>query len=799
MCEWPFLWIWVSFLLLPCVSSSSPSSYLIISTEWFVVSTPHHRITSHVNMPFYNGTSRRFHIVENISSEEALVYTHHPLVHAIVPNVPIHHADTLASEGTACWNLDTSDQSTGKDGVYSYHLDAQGEGVDVYILDTGVQASHLAFVNLSSLDSRVETGMNVLNTSLPATEDCNSHGTHVAGTAAGNPFGVARLSSILPVVVMDCTGSGTLGTLSEGVAWTMTSMVARNRPSIINLSIQADANSVLDGLVQALVSMGAIVTVAAGNFHGDACNYSPSREPLAITVGAVDTDMSLASFSDFGPCVDVYAPGTNILSALPSDIFNDLNGTKQGTSMSSPLVAGILASIWGSNPTWTNTQVIDFFMQELVVIMPTCVADEDCAGTVNASALFAQSLGSLDTLVSFDRASLFIPSSVPDFSYWSPNLVLLHSPCIQFSIPDASLNFTLFLSSNVFIDGTAAYWNTLSTCRLNTVEGVYIASSPSHTTISSFDSTVLNTSLSSRSNATTFYLEIRVDSLEFGYIQEDTYVSLIHTSLSSDPFIYFSADSLFVLNIQDAIECRVVDNSESPSRSPHPHSLSPFISPLPHSPSNSPLPHSPSNPPLPHSPSISPVTSLVPSSSPSALPALLSPTSPSPTFVDERNQTSLAVIRKYVNQFTVWPVNWVASSCFEFKLDMVRATTVYIGLIPVNIQPPRVPIEVTSTSLEDLFVVKYGRTRLTLLSHGKITATSRMDPVLAIPRKSDASRTFRLLQTNASEWTLEFFSVNKSEWISLLPSLPIPPSSAYQFSLASSMKRTFHSVRECDE
>lgn len=226
----------------------------------------------------------------------------------------------------------------------------KGKDVDVYIVDTGVQGDHPAFTG------RVQRDI----------EDCHGHGTHVAGTAAGVGYGIATEATIISVKILDCYGKGTLFSYIQGMLWVKQSMLERpTQKAVINLSIQSGMDDTIDELVEEVYRAGAVVVVAAANFNSDACYYSPARVPVAITVGATSEDDCKLSTSNYGKCVDVYAPGDNVLSAY----LSDSSTVRRGTSMASPLVAGIVAVTWQQYPGMSNAQVSSYVTSSMTVLL----------------------------------------------------------------------------------------------------------------------------------------------------------------------------------------------------------------------------------------------------------------------------------------------------------------------------------------------------------------------------------------------------------------------------------------------
>lgn len=236
---------------------------------------------------------------------------------------------TMATQEGATWGLDTIDGTT--DGSYTYI--SEGSGVRIYIVDTGVDALHPEFAG------RVVDGFDAFGQNLDQT-DCNGHGTHVAGVAAGRYFGVAKSATIVPVRVMDCNGVGNTTTLTQGIDWILRSH--SGGLGVVNMSIGGSKDSDVDAITERLVDAGLVVVAAAGNSGTDACQVSPASARGVIAVAAVDRDGSRASFSNYGSCVDISAPGVQINSANSEDYrFSRL---MSGTSQASPFVAGAIAT-----------------------------------------------------------------------------------------------------------------------------------------------------------------------------------------------------------------------------------------------------------------------------------------------------------------------------------------------------------------------------------------------------------------------------------------------------------------------
>jgi hypothetical protein len=237
---------------------------------------------------------------------------------------------TVATQSGATWGIDRIDQrNLPLSGTYTYNFN--GAGVHAYIIDTGIRATHQQF------GGRVSGGFTAINDG-NGTNDCNGHGTHVSGTVGSATYGVAKGVSLHPVRVLDCTGSGSTSGVIAGVNW-----VTQNRvlPAVANMSLGGGASSALDTAVANSIASGVTYAIAAGNSNANACNSSPARVATALTVGSTTTTDARSSFSNFGTCVDIFAPGSSITSTWNTS--DTATNTISGTSMATPHVAGVAA------------------------------------------------------------------------------------------------------------------------------------------------------------------------------------------------------------------------------------------------------------------------------------------------------------------------------------------------------------------------------------------------------------------------------------------------------------------------
>ena len=286
--------------------------------------------------------------IVDLMPDTAAQLSDNPLIAFVERDAPV--TTTATQNPTPSWGLDKIDGSM--DGAFRFP-DEAGKGVVVYVFDTGVDATH------PDLAGRVSLGFDVIGNN-QANTDCHFHGTHVAATVAGTKFGVAKEASVVPLRVLGCTGSGSISGVIRAINWT----IANHTPgdaAVANFSLGGGRLQSFNQAIANLVEAGITTVVAAGNSYGDACSFSPASAPEAITVGATDRFDTRASFSNFGECVDAFAPGVSIPSADPRNHQNALS--LSGTSMAAPHVAGVAALILSQSPNARPDQVENFIYQ----------------------------------------------------------------------------------------------------------------------------------------------------------------------------------------------------------------------------------------------------------------------------------------------------------------------------------------------------------------------------------------------------------------------------------------------------
>ena len=329
---------------------SSQSSATAIPDEYIVILNREvSDVESNVNaLEKAHGASRKFTYTSafkgfsaRMTAEAAAAMMNDPRVLSVESDQMV----TLAGTQTgAPWGLDRIDQAAlPTDGLFNYPN--TGAGVNIYLLDSGIRRTH------SQFSGRVVPAYSVFNDGY-GPDGCTAHGTNVAGIVGGTTWGVAKGATLHSVRVTDCAGAVSTSSLIAGVDWVTANRV---RPAVANMSLSSIASTALNLAVTNSINSGVTYVVSAGNTGSNACNYSPASLPQAIAVGAIAGLDARANFSNFGPCVDLFAPGYNIYSATNTDDSAYL--LLSGTSQASAFAAGAAALYLASNPAASPAEV----------------------------------------------------------------------------------------------------------------------------------------------------------------------------------------------------------------------------------------------------------------------------------------------------------------------------------------------------------------------------------------------------------------------------------------------------------
>jgi subtilisin family serine protease len=327
----------------PAVPHAIPGDYIVVFKQ-DVQDAPglaRQLVTDHGGVLHFTYSTVLSGFAAHLSDRAVEALENNPFVERVDPDLV---ATATSVEPAPSWGLDRVDQR-GLPLNSQYTYAASGAGVNVYILDTGIRTTHVEFGGRASgAFTAIDDGN--------GTNDCDGHGTHVAGTVGGSVYGVAKAVNLYAVRVLDCTGSGAWSGVIAGLDW-----IAKNHvsPAVANMSFGGEFVQAVNDAVANTVASGVTVVVSAGNSAADACNFSPSSAQAALTVGAANWNDYQSTFSNFGPCLDLYAPGEGITSSWYSGDSATL--MLSGTSMAAPHVTGAAALYLEANPGATPANV----------------------------------------------------------------------------------------------------------------------------------------------------------------------------------------------------------------------------------------------------------------------------------------------------------------------------------------------------------------------------------------------------------------------------------------------------------
>jgi subtilisin family serine protease len=307
------------------------------------------------------------------------------------------------------WGLDRIDQRDQPlDDLFSFT--STGVGVNVYVLDTGIRITHEEFNGRAFNDySSVNDGRGF--------EDCNGHGTHVAGIIGGELYGVAKSVNLHNVRVVSCDGTALVSQVISGIDWVTAHHV---KPAVANMSLSGERSDSLDQAVKKSIAAGVVYTIASGNDGQDACQMSPARVPAALTVGAVDAYDRVPSFSNIGSCLDLFAPGTDVISAWSSS--DQATMMLMGTSMAAPFVGGVAAlyleDVPDASPAEVAAAIVDVATQDRISL-----TDDRSPNRLLYSNLGTESSPTPDSSTSPSETPFALPTPTPTPSEVPPGEV----------------------------------------------------------------------------------------------------------------------------------------------------------------------------------------------------------------------------------------------------------------------------------------------------------------------------------------------------------------------------------------
>jgi subtilisin family serine protease len=329
----------------PATGDKVPGRYIVVLKDTVASERIPAMAQQHVDL--YQGRLERVwtssikgYVISGINEEAARNLAQAKAIAWIEEDAYVYESATQSNPPS--WGLDRADQrALPLSNSYTYNYD--GTGVHAYVIDTGIRTSHNDF------GSRATWEVNTIDSN---NSDCRGHGTHVAGTLGGSSHGIAKNVNLHAVKVLDCNGSGTITSVVDGIEW-----VQNNRidPAVANMSLGGGQSNTLDTAVNNAVNSGVFFAVAAGNESTDACTKSPAAAAQAYTVGSTTSSDSMSSFSNYGSCVDIFAPGSSITSAWYTS--DSATNTISGTSMASPHVAGAAALLLDQNSSLTPSQI----------------------------------------------------------------------------------------------------------------------------------------------------------------------------------------------------------------------------------------------------------------------------------------------------------------------------------------------------------------------------------------------------------------------------------------------------------
>jgi len=349
--SFPVVLALLSALILPAAASAAPSvkdRYIVVlkdSADSQAVAADHARRYGVTERVVYGSALEGY--AGKVPPGRVDALKSDPRVAYVEPDAVVH---ATATQTGATWGLDRIDQrALPLNSSFTYFN--TGAGVTAYIIDTGIRFAHNEF------GGRATSGYDAVDGG--SADDCNGHGTHVAGTVGGSTYGVAKGVSLVAVRVLNCSGSGTWSGVIAGINW-VTAQHAEGAPAVANMSLGGGASSSVDSAVQNSISDGVSYAIAAGNGNAggkaqNACNYSPARVGAAMTIAATDRTDTKPRWSNYGSCVDLFAPGVSITSAWYTS--GTATNTISGTSMATPHVAGVAAQYLQSNTAATPATV----------------------------------------------------------------------------------------------------------------------------------------------------------------------------------------------------------------------------------------------------------------------------------------------------------------------------------------------------------------------------------------------------------------------------------------------------------